>query len=101
LHAVLIAYDIEPGLVAQHVAAEPTYGIPLARRADGFVAGYWMEPQPSGNSMRGVVFLLFETEAAAATAAARARMHGSPGLSNLAASVFPISHRAEAGEPEG
>jgi hypothetical protein len=76
MHAALANLTIDPDQAPAAANALTDQILPAIRSADGFVAGYWLEPVDG----HGFSFVLFETEEQARRAAPPASNWDAPGV---------------------
>ena len=77
MHAALVTLTIDPDQAPEAADALTNHLLPAIRSADGFVAGYWLEPVDG----RGFSFVVFETEEQARRSAPPAADWPAPGVS--------------------
>ena len=77
MHAALVTLTIDPDQAPEAADALTNHLLPAIRSADGFVAGYWLEPVDG----RGFSFVVFETEEQARRSAPPAADWAAPGVS--------------------
>jgi hypothetical protein len=76
MHAALMHLTIDPAMAPAAAAAFTNELLPRVRAAQGFVAGYWMEPV----ERQGFGFVLFETEEQARKAMPPVTNWSAPGV---------------------
>lgn len=77
MHAALVRLTIDPEQAPAAAEALTEFILPAIRSAQGFVAGYWLEPVEG----HGFSFVLFETEEQARRSAPPAANWDAPGVS--------------------
>jgi hypothetical protein len=76
MYAALVSLTVDPDQAPAAANALTDEILPAIRSADGFVAGYWLEPADG----RGLAFVVFETEEQARRTAPPAGNWDAPGV---------------------
>ena len=76
MHAALVSLTIDLDQAPAAAAALTDHILPAIRSAEGFVAGYWLEPVDG----QGLSFVVFETEEQARRSAPPASSWDAPGV---------------------